>query len=233
MLETAVLVAVAYLWGGIPTTYLFARYRRGVDLRDFGSGNVGASNLAVLAGYPVALTLGAFDTFGKGTLPVLLAGSVLDQDLYVQGAVGIAAVVGHNWSPYIKFTGGRGISTAVGVAAGLLMWREALIQIFLIAVVGRYIFKDAGLWTLIAVLAAPIVAYAFGQPPELVYVLSCVAVVLILKRLTANWTLPRQDGLRRVMMRRLLWDRDVGHKEEWTTRSQPPDGNAEAERAGT
>ena len=228
MLEAAVLIAAAYLWGGIPTTFLFARYRKGVDLRDFGSGNVGASNLAVLAGYPVALALGAFDTFGKGTLPVLLAGHLLDQGLYVQGAVGIAAVMGHNWSPYIRFTGGRGISTAIGAAVGLLMWREALVQVFLIAFVGRLIFKDAGLWTLIAVLAAPILAY-FWQPLELVYVLVCMAVVLVLKRLTANWTLPRQDGLRRVMMRRLLWDRDVGPKDEWTTRSRPPRGGSEAE----
>ena len=233
VLEAAALIAGAYLWGGIPSTYLFARYRKGVDLRDFGSGNVGASNLAVLAGYPVALTLGAFDALGKGTLPVLLAGQVLGQDLYVQGAVGIAAVAGHNWSPYIRFTGGRGISTAIGAAVGLLMWREALIQIFLIAFVGRLVFKDAGLWTLIAMLAAPILAYLFGQPPELVYVASGLAAVLVLKRLTANWTLPRQDGVLRVMMRRLLWDRDVGRKEEWTTRRRQPDGNAEVERAGT
>ena len=232
MLEAAALIACTYLWGGIPSTYLFARYRKGVDLRDFGSGNVGASNLAVLAGYPVALTLGAFDTFGKGTLPVLIAGHVLGQDLYVQGAMGIAAVVGHNWSPYIRFTGGRGLSTAIGASVGLLMWREALVQVFLIAFVGRLVFKDAGLWTLVAVLAAPILAYFFRQPPELVYVASCMAAVLVLKRLTANWTLPRQDGLLGVMMRRLLWDRDVGPKEEWTTR-QSQDGNAEAERAGT
>ena len=112
------------------------------------------------------------------------------------------------------------------------MWREALVQVFLIAFVGRLVFKDAGLWTLVAVLAAPILAYFFRQPPELVYVASCMAAVLVLKRLTANWTLPRQDGLLGVMMRRLLWDRDVGPKEEWTTR-QPQDGNAEAERAGT
>ena len=232
MLEAAVLIAGAYLWGGIPTTYLFARHRKGVDLRDFGSGNVGASNLAVLAGYPVALTLGAFDAFGKGTLPVLLAGQVLDMDVYVQGAVAVAAVVGHNWSPYIRFTGGRGVSTAIGAAAGLLMWREALVQVFLITFVGRLIFKDAGLWTLIAVLAAPILAY-FWQPLELVYVLASLSAVLVLKRLTANWALPRQDSLPRVMMRRLLWDRDVGPKDEWTTRGQPPSGKSEAERAGT
>jgi glycerol-3-phosphate acyltransferase PlsY len=232
VLEAAALIVGAYLWGGIPSTYLFARYRKGVDLRDYGSGNVGASNLAVLAGYPVALTLGAFDTFGKGTLPVLLAGHVLGQDLYVQGAVGIAAVVGHNWSPYIRFTGGRGVSTAIGAEVGLLMWKEALIQVFLIAFVGRLVFKDAGMWTLIAVLVAPILAYFFRQPPELVYVASCLAAVLVLKRLTANWTLLRQDGVLRVMMRRLLWDRDVGRKEDWTMRRQPQDDNAEMERAG-
>ena len=116
------------------------------------------------------------------------------------------------------------------------MWREALVQVFLIAFVGRLIFKDAGLWTLIAVLAAPILAYFLQPPdrvPELVVVASCMAAVLVLKRLTANWTLPRQDGLLGVMMRRLLWDRDVGRKEEWTTRRQPQDGNAEGERAGT
>ncbi len=231
VLEAAALIVGAYLWGAIPSTYLFARYRRGVDLRDFGSGNVGASNLAVLAGYPTALALGAFDALGKGTLPVLLTREPLDQSLYVQGAVGVAAVIGHNWSPYIRFTGGRGISTALGVAAGLWMWRELLIEIFLIGFVGRVIFKDAGLWTLIAVLVTPILAYVW-QPPELVYAVSCLAVILVLKRLTANWTLPEQGPVRRVMMTRLLWDRDVGRKEEWTTR-RPPDGKTEVERVGT
>ncbi len=236
VVHAAALIVGAYLWGGIPTTYLFARYRKGVDLREFGSGNVGASNLAVLAGYPAAVALGIFDLAGKGTLPVLLAGHLLGQDLYVQGAVGIAATVGHNWSPYIRFTGGRGVSVAVGAALGLLMWREVLVQAFLIAFVGRFVFKDAGLWTLIAVLAAPMLAYVFRQPPELVYTASCLAVVLVLKRLTANdWTLPRQGGLRAVMIRRLLWDRDVGRKEKWTTRGRTQGGDAGdgVERADT
>ena len=225
MLESMLLIAGAYFWGGVPTTYLVARYRIGVDLRAFGSGNVGASNLAMLAGTRAGFISGIIDSIGKGTLPVLLV-EALGQNLYVQGGVGIAAVVGHNWSPYIGFSGGRGVATAFGAVLGLYMWRELLIGVFILGLVGRVLFHEVALGVLLAMLITPLFAYMW-QPIELVYASSGMVAVIVLKRLVANWTLSSHNGLLRVMMNRLLWDRDVSNREEWVARL-PSHRNREA-----
>ena len=87
-------------------------------------------------------------------------------------AVGLAAVAGHNWSPFIRFTGGRGVGTAGGVILGFALWYEALIATILIAGIGRFVLKDTSLLTLVALIALPITAIAVsvmglaGRPTE-------------------------------------------------------------------
>ena len=149
-----VLIVAAYLWGGIPTAYLVARFGAGIDIRSYGSGNVGASNALAHLGAKAGVAIGLFDLIGKGILPVLLA-RTLDAGLGVQVAVGLAAVAGHNWSPYIRFTGGRGVGTAGGVMLGFALWYEALIATILIAGIGRFVLKDTGLLTLVALIGCP------------------------------------------------------------------------------
>ena len=114
MLEAALLILGAYLWGSVPSTYVAARYLRGIDIREFGSGNVGSANFMAHVGRRTGFLLGTSDCLVKGTLPVVVA-KLLDQSLGVQAGVGLAAIAGHNWSPYIRFTGGRGVATAIGV----------------------------------------------------------------------------------------------------------------------
>ena len=86
----------AYLWGSIPSAYLAARYLRGIDIREYGSGNVGAANIFSNIGKRIGWVLGTFDSMGKGALPVFLAGYAFDQSLAVQVGVGLAAIAGHN-----------------------------------------------------------------------------------------------------------------------------------------
>ena len=118
-----VLVAAAYLLGSIPSAFLLARYLRGIDIREYGSGNVGASNVMAHLGLRTGIALGVFDTLFKGTMPVVVA-NLLGQSLLVQAAVAIASIAGHNWSAYLKFTGGRGISIGIGVLLGMGLWVE-------------------------------------------------------------------------------------------------------------
>ena len=91
MVQTALIILAAYLWGAIPSAYLVGRYLKGIDIRDYGSGNVGAANIGEHVGKWTALLLGTFDSIGKGTLPILLA-KLTDQSLAVQAGVGLVTI---------------------------------------------------------------------------------------------------------------------------------------------
>ena len=224
-----VLIVAAYLLGGIPTAYLVARFVAGIDIRSYGSGNVGASNALAHLGAKAGVTIGLFDLIGKGILPVLLA-RTLDAGLGVQVAVGLAAVAGHNWSPYIRFTGGRGVGTAGGVMLGFALWYEALIATILIAGIGRFVLKDTSLLTLVALIALPITAIAVsamglaGRPTEVVLMCTLIGILLAAKRLTANWErLSGEQSVLQTLICRILWDRDVPKRGDWTDRTPTAD----------
>lgn len=217
-LEALLLVLGAYLWGGIPSAYLLGRYLKGIDIREYGSGNVGASNLVEHVGRWPGWGLGLFDTVGKGTLVVVVA-RLTDQTLAVQAAAGLAAVAGHNWSPYIGLTGGRGIATVVGAMLGLQMWHQILVLVLFMGAVGKLLSRETALWTLIGLLPLPLVTYMLGQGNEMVGMHVGFALLVVAKRLTANWQRPADGyGLARVAGYRLLWDRDVPRGEAWTGR---------------
>ncbi len=249
-LTDGILIAIAYLWGGIPTAYLIARFISGIDIREYGSGNVGASNAVAHLGAKTGVAIGVFDLVGKGILPVLLAQWLTtdltargtgfeellmqmfvvtpDENLAAPAAVGLAAVVGHNWSPYIRFTGGRGVSTAGGLLLAFALWQEALIAAVIIVGLGRLVFKDVALLTLTAVIALPITAVAFDRPPEIIAMCALIVALLIAKRLTANWERPSiAQPLSRTIACRILWDRDVSRRKDWTDRT-PNSSIAEA-----
>ena len=218
MLESALLILASYLWGAIPSTYLVARYVRNIDIRQYGSGNVGASNASEHLGRVTGFLLGVFDSVGKGTLPVVAA-MLLDESVAVQASAGLAAVVGHNWSAFIGFTGGRGLATTIGVLLGFFMWREMLVETVIIGLIGRMLRDDTALWSLFGLLVLPLLAYVFKEPPEVIYLTIGLAIVLIVKRLTANWEKPRPGHpLAFVLAYRFLWDRDVPRREQWTAR---------------
>ena len=94
---------------------------------------------------------------------------------------------------------------------------------FLIEILGRRVTHDIAFGALASMVALPFLAYVFGQPTELVYVSVGIALMLIVKRLTANWETPSTDpyGLPAVLLYRLLWDRDVPRRVEWTARRPP------------
>ena len=213
------LIVAAYLWGAVPTAYIVARYINGIDIRNYGSGNVGASNAAEHVGGRIGLAIGLFDAIGKGSLVVVIA-SFLDQDLAVQVGIGLAAIVGHNWSVYLRMTGGRGIATSLGVILGLgLVW-EFPVWIILI-LFGRIVRGDTALWALLGALVLPFLAGARGQPAEIVWMLAGIALLVVTKRTIANWERPKTDVLR-VLTNRILWDRDESDKEKWTVRRPLP-----------
>jgi len=103
----------AYLLGAVPTSYLVARWAAGMDLREFGSRNLGATNLYRLLGWKAAIPVGLFDV-AKGAAPVLAFLGTGGQPRWWALVVGMAAVVGHVYSPFVRFKGGKGIAAAAG-----------------------------------------------------------------------------------------------------------------------
>ena len=219
------LVAAAYLIGSIPSAFLLARYLRDIDIRDYGSGNVGASNVMQHVGLRTGIALGVFDTLLKGTMPVV-AVNLMGQGTTVQAAVAVAAIAGHNWSAYLRFTGGRGISIGIGVLLGMGLWVELGLGLLLIGLLGRVVMKDTGIWSLVSFLALPVTAILIARPSEVVYMLGAMAMLLVIKRLVGNWERPSTDryGPARVLLHRFLWDRDVPKQEAWTDRMPDTDG---------
>jgi len=99
------LILAAYLLGSVPVTYLAARFARGIDIRQYGSGHLGGGNLWRMTSWKLGLPVIVFD-LGKGVLMVWVA-QILGLSVAQQLVVGAAAVVGHNWSIFLRFGGGR------------------------------------------------------------------------------------------------------------------------------
>ena len=113
----AVVLAIAYLLGSMPWGYLMLQWRRGVDIRQYGSGRTGMSNVLRTGGGKVAAVVLALDV-SKGILSVFLAGEVIGHR-EAEVAAGLMALVGHNWPVYLGFRGGRGIATGAGALSVL------------------------------------------------------------------------------------------------------------------
>ncbi|MBM3933154.1 MAG: hypothetical protein FJ319_02440 [SAR202 cluster bacterium] len=219
MLIIILAIAFAYLWGAFPTAYLAGKYLRGIDIRKYGSGNVGASNLTEHVGKKIGLSLGVFDCVVKGAVPVWAA-KAAGLDIEYQVLVGLAAIIGHNWSVYIGFTGGRGVATGIGVLLGFGLYQEMVLETIVMLLLGRLLLKDTAFWTILALITLPPLAWYFDRPPAVVYMTAAIGLVLVAKRLTANWELPK-DGysLPSLLFYRLLWDRDVPKRQTWTRRA--------------
>ena len=116
-LPGALVLGLAFLLGATPWGYLLAKSTRGIDLRQVGSGGTGATNVQRTLGTGASIIVSVLD-FLKGLLPVLLA-KWLDLDQWWVAGVAVAAVVGHCWSPFIGFKGGKGVATGAGAAVAL------------------------------------------------------------------------------------------------------------------
>lgn len=128
-------LAVGYLLGGVPFGVIVGRRMHGVDVRQMGSGNTGATNVFRVLGWRAALVTAVCDV-AKGAVPAAVAGllalpgwGTTGRDLIMVSA-GVAAMVGHVFSPYMRFRGGKGVATAAGVILTLMP------DVFLILLVG-------------------------------------------------------------------------------------------------
>ena len=224
-MEIAALYVAAYVLGSVPTAYVIGRLVRGIDIREYGSGNVGGGNVIQHVGKKWFVPQLLSDFLVKGAGSIWFAGYVMGIDWNSPILIGppLLVLAGNNWSPFLKFQGGRGL----GVAAGtLLALSPVILAIALATYFGGYLLtKAAGIWALVALLSLPVLFFVI--PPEFrmtdglttVWYSLGVLGLVVLKRLSSNWT-PFPGGIsrRRVFFNRLVRDRDVDDRAQWVGR---------------
>jgi acyl phosphate:glycerol-3-phosphate acyltransferase len=168
----------AYLFGSISFSYLITRLLKGVDIRDYGSGNAGATNTWRVLGKRLAAVVFMLDVL-KGMAAVWLGYDVSAGNQVVMMACGITAVFGHNWPIFLRFRGGKGISTTVGVTAVLLLDAALLAGIIaiLLIVVTRYV----SLGSLVFTILVPIVMFFMHYSPILIWLYLLITLVAIIR----------------------------------------------------
>jgi len=173
MVEIA-LIVISYLLGSVPTGYILGSMA-GVDVRKEGSGNVGATNVArVLGKGRGALTLIA--DAAKGWLPVFAA-QQLEMSVLTATLAGVAAFLGHLYSVFLRFEGGKGVATAFGVFLALAP-TPTLVSITVFAVVFAA-SRLVSLSSMAAAGAAPVSFWILGCPPLITAAAGFIAVMII------------------------------------------------------
>lgn len=167
---------IAYLLGSIPSAYIITRLVTGKDIRQLGGGNVGALNTFREVGLAAAIPVAIFDV-GKGAAAVAIAYWLLAAPPLFVLAAGLAVVAGHMWSIYLKFTGGNGLATSLGVLS-VLMTKELLI-VLAITLVFTVITRNPVLSVNISLLSLP-VSVLFREELRLLYVVFSIFLLLML-----------------------------------------------------
>jgi acyl phosphate:glycerol-3-phosphate acyltransferase len=181
------LLLAAYLLGTIPSGMLFAKLFTQKDIREVGSGNIGATNVTRVAGpLPGILTL-LFDA-GKGALAVILAARVTSHDSTSMMLAAIFALLGHCYPVWLRFKGGKGVATGLGVFTALCPYAGlSSLAVFIIVVL---MWRYASLGSIAAAATMPLLVYLFwapGHAPPLAIVFGTLfATALVIYKHDAN-----------------------------------------------
>lgn len=215
------LIFGAYLVGSVPSAYLVGKLVAGIDIRSYGSGNVGASNVSHHVGKKWVAPIAVFDVFGKGLLPVVVGGPmVLDLSPIAVACAALAAMCGHNWPIFLRFSGGRGVSVGIGSIVGygvplFVLW--ATIPGILFSLTP---WKDSAVSWLIATVLLPIWALWAGYDLWVGVYGAGFALITIVRRVTSGGfqkpLLTYEELTRtRLIWNRIVYDRDIASRDTW------------------
>jgi len=194
------LILFSYLVGSIPTGYLIAKHVMHIDIREHGSGNPGAANVYRIVGKWAGVSTFLIDAI-KGFVPVCLA-RVFCPDIYVIAIVcGVVAILGHMWTIYLKFHGGKGVATSAGVFFALapIPTTCAFITfVILVAIWGRI-----SIGSIAACVVLPLVSWCMNYPLAEKIMVTAVGLLVIykhipnIKRLLSQKELKFEDGAKK------------------------------------
>lgn len=198
-----VAAAVGYLLGAVPFGVIIGRLTKGIDLRAYGSHRTGATNALRTLGARAAALVFVLDV-AKGVAAVLIARTLAGDDpQWAAAAAGLAAIVGHNWSVFIGFTGGRGVATSAGALGAVTPWTLLVIFPLVVLVIWRWRFVSLG--SIVGAVLAPVVTAGWvvlGQAnvPAIAYAVASGLLV----------TMAHADNIGRL---RAGTERRIGHRE--------------------
>lgn len=198
-MQAAAILLASFAAGAIPFSYFAGRRARGVDLRRVGTGTVSGTSLYRVAGFGPMAAAGVLDVAKGAAGPALATAAGRPALAAVAGGV---AVVGHNWSPFLRGAGGRGLSPALG-ALLVVAWPGAVVLLAGM-ILGRVVHETA-LGALVAEVAlAPVLAFTHGAVGALAGI--SIAIPMLVKRVVGN--APAPSPRHRTYRNRLLYDRD-------------------------
>jgi len=213
------LLTVAYLIGSLPTAF-FAVY--------FIKGSSGIRSGKIAGAYSVKNTIGLIPSlfvflmdFFKGFCPIITATYLFPTEITMILTLSLLLIVGHNWSIFLRLSGGRGIAISLGTLLGLHLWQEVTILVILFGLIGKYIIhKDSALWVFWGIMLLPALLLFFERGLSFVIFGICLGFLLFVKRLFGDGKiLDIRHCNWRVLTSRVVWDRDIVSKEQWRKES--------------
>ena len=174
------LLLLSFLAGGIPTGYLVVWRLKGFDIRERGSGNPGTANVYRTAGKTAGAVTLLVDAL-KGWLPVLAAAHAYPGLTWLHILVGAAAVIGHDWTPFLGFKGGKGVATSAGVFLALCPWAMAgTIAVFALCV---WRTGHISVGSMVGAAALPFFCWAAGAPGPVTLFAAGAALLILYKHI--------------------------------------------------
>ena len=156
------------------------------------------------------------DSLVKGFLPTALL-LRLDVSMWSFLLSSLSLVIGHNWSIFLRFKGGRGIATSIGVVLGAGLWWQMLILIVGPGLIGRgFIYKDSAPWTIVSLMLLIILTLMYESQDYIIWLLFGLLILIVSKRVITNdGVLFSRPGIFYVLLLRIIFDRDVVSKRDW------------------
>lgn len=174
---------VAYLVGGIPFGYLLVRWKTGEDVREKGSGNIGATNVLRTTGRAVAVATLALD-IAKGLFAVWLADKLSGGSPVWMSLAALAVMAGHAFPVFLKFQGGKAVASFIG--AFLYLTPVPMIAVLIVFVIVVAATRQISMGSIVAAGSLPLATWLIEHPPWIVILATLVAAVFIIYRHRAN-----------------------------------------------
>jgi len=196
-MKVAIIIIGCYLLGSIPFGYMVAKLFKKVDIRELGSGNIGATNVFRLLG-PSLASIVLIGDIGKGILSIYLVRILGIDNLLILTIAGLAVICGHDWSLFLGFKGGKGIATTLGVVFAF----NPIISILTVIVWGIVIIltRYASLSSIFAVISILVFTILLKQPYEYIMFSTIVMILGIFKH---------KDNIERLKSKK---ERKIGEK---------------------
>jgi len=176
MIEKIVIILISYLMGSIPFGLLLAKIIKGIDIREYGSGNIGTTNVSRIMGKKWGLIVFTLDS-AKGLIPTLFSKIRYPQNYTLLLITGIAAILGHIYSLFLNFKGGKGVATAFGVMLVLLPI-PTLITLGVFAIT-FLLTGYVSLSSIIAAVSLPILTLIFNLNTSIAAMVSTLSCLVI------------------------------------------------------